>query len=554
MRKYWSLTCIFFKTIIGSSMTIKIRGKERGWLGIVLWAVIAICFVPLLFIAYTMMSVIFEVFHMAGHLPLAVGLVFNIGSILIFMFSLLAAPALFYFAKDVEYILPLPLKPGQIIGAKFTVALAFEYVISLALLGTMFVALREHLPTQVLTFNTIITFLTLPILPLVYSTAMVMVLMRVTRLGRNPDRYALFVGMLAIIISVGFSMYASHAFVIDADALMESLMGNHVAMTTLNTVFFGNGYAARAFGEVSIIGALPSQLVNVFISAGFVFIFFVIAGVLYFPGVIGLGESGAPSKKMTIEEISKNTKGQGKFRSYLIKELRLLFRNPVAFMNGVLGAFIIPIIMAISLVPLMRGGELTEVLDMINFQDPRTAAIVLAGMCAIGFVVGGMVSITCTSISREGRNLFIMKYLPIPYSTQLNAKATSGLVVLIPALLFMLIPLQIFFQAPFLLFLGGLLLTLPGAIFVNYMGLYIDLLKPKLTWDNEQAAVKQNMNVLLLLTVSWLLAAGIGAIGWFWLQVPLVAFFGLFGVTGLLAYGAYRLAVVTGKELLSRLY
>jgi len=556
MVKYWSLIKVFMKTAIGSSMSLKIAGKERKGAGIALWIIIAVCLAPILWIIYFFMTDIFYIFNHIGELSVGVGFIFNIGSLLIFIFSLLAAPALFYFAKDVEYVLPLPVKPTQIIGAKFTIALIFEYLISLALMGTVFFALRPFLPIGVLSFNTIITMLTLPILPMVYSTILVMLIMRISRLGRNPDRYTMFVGILALTLSLGFSMYAGQAFAIDGEALMEALMGQPVAMTTLDTIFIGNGFAARAFGsDVIFGGAFHNQVISLAIAAVAIIVFFMFAKVLYFAGIIGLSESGSSGKKATLADISKNTKGKSKFIAYLIKEMKMLFRSPTAFINGVLGAFIMPLILGISLVPLMRSGEITELLDMINFDDSRIIAFGFVIVSVLGMFIGGMVSaITSTSISREGTNLFIMKYLPVPYSIQLNAKATSGIVILVPALLFVMIPLQILFQAPVWFFVCGLVLVTPGAFFVNYIGLYVDLLRPKLVWDNEQAAVKQNLNVVLVLFACWIFGFMIVAIGWRLFTNPWVSFFGLFGMTTLLAYVAYYLAIRKGYKLMERLH
>jgi len=381
--------------------------------------------------------------------------------------------------------------------------------------------------------------------------------MRVTRLGRNPDRYTLIVGMLTLVIAVAFSMYANQAIVIDEELLIEALMGAPVALTTLNTLFIGNGFAARALAAESIFGgALHNQLINLGIAAAAMGIFLVLAGRLYFAGVIGISESGAPAKKMTVEDIAANSQGRGKFMSYLVKELRLVFRSPAVFMNCVLVAFIVPVILGVSLVPLVRGGELTEIVEALDFSNARTQSMILVGMCAIGFFVGGMVSIASTAISREGRNLFIMKYLPIPYSTQLNAKAVSGIVILLPALLFMIIPLQVIFTAPIWLFLTGMLVAMPGMLFVNYLGLYIDLTRPKLTWDNEQAAVKQNLNSIIPMFGSWLVAGGIGVLGW---QLsaftgPIAVFLGLFGVTGLLTAVIYHFVVNRGAGMMEKLH
>jgi len=555
MRKCWTLTQVFIKTVIGSSMTLKIRGKESKWAGIALWVIVAACFLPILWAIYQMVGQIFFVFDMAGQLPAAIGLALNMGALIIFVFSLLAAPALFYFSKDVEFLLPLPVKPEQIIGAKFAMALVFEYIISLGIMAVMFAALLDYMPASALTFNTIITFLTLPILPLVYSTVMIMLLMRVSRVGRNPDRYTLFVGVLAIAIAVGFSMYAGQIAMIDMDAFFDAIMGAPVALTTLNTVFISNGFAARAFGAETIFGgALHNQVFNLLIVAAAVAVFFVLAKLLYFAGVIGLSESGAPTKKMTVDDIAKNTQGRGMFHAYFVKELRLVFRSPSAFINCVLSGLVMPILMVISIVPLHRSGELAMFIEIIDFSDPQVAVMVLAGLCALGVLMGGLISTTSTSISREGRNLFIMKYLPMSYSAQLNAKATSGLIVLLPVLLSMIIPLQIIFRAPALLFAGGLLLSLPGAVFVNYLSLFVDLMRPKLTWDNEQAAYKQNLNIIIMLFGTMSVAGGIGALGWFVLTDPWVTFFGLFGVSGLLTVWAYYMAIGKGQKLLERLH
>ena len=278
MRKYLSLTKVFMISIIGASTAIKIGGKERKWAGIAVMLLIAACFAPILWIVYEMMGQIFYIFNLLGELPVAIGLVLNIGSIMIFFFSFLAAPALFYFAKDVEFVLPMPVKAEQIIGAKFTVALLFEYLISLALLAVMFVALWGYLPAGVLTFNVIITFLTLPILPLVYSTVMVMLLVRVSRFGRNPDRYTMFISVVGIVIAVGFSMLASQITMIDENALADMLMGEPTTLTTLNTVFLSNGFAARALGADTLFGgALHNQIINLAITAGVILVFFMLA-------------------------------------------------------------------------------------------------------------------------------------------------------------------------------------------------------------------------------------------------------------------------------------
>jgi len=56
----------------------------------------------------------------------------------------------------------------------------------------------------------------------------------------------------------------------------------------------------------------------------------------------------------------------------------------------------------------------------------------------------------------------------------------------------------------------GFLVALNGMIFISLFGMIVDLLKPKLYWDSEQQAVKQNLNTLINLAIGFGLAFGLG--------------------------------------------
>ncbi|MCL2215885.1 MAG: hypothetical protein FWB91_02570 [Defluviitaleaceae bacterium] len=555
MRKFGRLTWLFLKTTVGSIWGKQTdSGKDSTWLVVVLVASLLIFFPSMMFMIFRMFGPLFQMFDASGHLNVAVGLALNMSSLVIFVLSMMAAPAIFYFARDVEYLLPLPIKPEIIIGAKFVVALLFEYVIALIIIVPMFAALWPMVSAGGLAVNTIITFLTLPILPLVYSTVLCMFMVAAFKVFRNPDKYSLFIGIVAMIFGIGFSMVYTQFFMVDAEAIYDMLMGAPAVFDTMNFVFANNSAAARALAG----GGFTFQSINIGVTALALLVFFVLARVLYFRGVVGLSESGSSAKKMTRDEILKQTQGRSAFRSYLAKEMKLLMRSPTAFLNCVLSAVLVPVIlagsMAYTFVIAGDGDMLGELLAFIDFNEPRASAVFMVIMCALGIFVAGMTSITATSISREGRNFFVMKYLPVHYRVQLAAKAASGFAVIIPAIILILVPLQIFLRAPLFIFLGGAVLTLPGAVFLNYLGLLIDLAKPKLDWDNEQAAIKNNANVLIITFGGMGLAAIIGVVGVFLLRTPLLAFVVLFVITVAPAAAVYRAAMLKGAERLKGLH
>jgi ABC-2 type transport system permease protein len=141
-----------------------------------------------------------------------------------------------------------------------------------------------------------------------------------------------------------------------------------------------------------------------------------------------------------------------------------------------------------------------------------------------------------------------MKYIPVPYRVQLNAKAASGLVVSLAGTVLFAAVLQILFAAPVYVFLGALMLMLPGGVFINYMGLFIDVVNPKLTWDNEQRAIKQNINAMALMFSGMLFSAAVGVLSGLFLTAPLIAFLVLFVLLSVLAAGASQFVLTVGEE------
>ncbi|MCL2604385.1 MAG: hypothetical protein FWD90_07895 [Defluviitaleaceae bacterium] len=557
MRKFWSMVRIFLKVILGQMFNMKVSGKENKWAGPLLIGLVVLSLAPMAWLFYYMLNSMYAFFAEFGYLDLIVGVTLNLGALIIFILSLLTAPAIFYFSKDVEYILPLPVKPVQIIGAKFAVAMVFEYILAVFLVGVMFAALLGNVGAGMLSVNMVLIALTLPILPMVYSTVIIMLMMRFVRFIRNPDRYSWIIGTVGLGLGLAFMFVSQSMFSIDEEALLAMLMGEPVAMNALNAIFMTNYFSALAVNAADLGAMAVNQLGNIVVAAAGLFLFFLLAKALYFKGVIGLSESNSGGKKMTREDIMAGAVGQGVFRAYVMKEIRVLFRSPVAFMNCVIMVLFMPIILVVSFIPILTSGSgdgMMELLAAVDLTEPRTAAIALVGMMVLALTMSGAATITASAISREGRNFFVMKYLPVRYRTQLNAKAACGLAVIGVGLLLVFIPLIIIFRPPVLLAVGAVLLAVVAAVFLNYLGLFFDLLKPKLEWDNEAEAVKQNMNIMLMIFGGMAVAAGVGVAGWFWLHTPLTAFIALFGGGLLLTALALYLALVRGSAMLRNLY
>jgi len=117
--------------------------------------------------------------------------------------------------------------------------------------------------------------------------------------------------------------------------------------------------------------------------------------------------------------------------------------------------------------------------------------------------------ITVTSLSREGTNIYFMKLIPMSYVKQIQAKILSGVVVSMVGILFMLVPAWIFFKIQFHLIFFAFIASILGMIFMNYLGMIVDLIHPKLVWEQETAAVKNNLNSVFTMLPAFGVSFGI---------------------------------------------
>ena len=104
-----------------------------------------------------------------------------------------------------------------------------------------------------------------------------------------------------------------------------------------------------------------------------------------------------------------------------------------------------------------------------------------------------------------------MKYVPVPVQIQVMAKAGCGILISAVCTWLMLIPLHVVLAYPLWLDALFILGSLLSIIMTNLFGVLIDLIRPKLIWEQEASAVKQNFNGFLSMMLSFVLAIAFAA-------------------------------------------
>ena len=477
MSEAWLLFRILWK----NSTTLDLKTK-KGKRGIVLMVVLVLCFAPTLLMLYMSFLDAFRqgVFET---LMLEVGMV--IPCALAAVMACMIVPTVFFFSRDTDLLLPLPVKGSSIVAAKTGMVLTSQVLIGTAMALPVFAAYWTVHPDPAKILVSLIVLATLSLLP-VFVIGLVMILLMYLIPGlRNKDRFNLIFGLLTVAMAVGISLLSS-SFGANDDLLLE-LMQNPDDLTLINYVFPQVAWAARAIAQLGIsdlclyLGATLLGLA----------VFMWVARKCFIPAVTN-PVSG-----------TRRSRNRGKERELpawaacMQTENRMLVRTPAWFMNLLLPPFIIVIVFAAVL--LLQG--IPELLKNANL--PSLTGWMPAIGLMIGMLVGSMNMITSTAISREGQNLWRMKAMPVSVRTQILAKGMVGFAwSVISCSVFMLLVLWML-QGNLLdavLMMTGILVT---SAFVNGLGLLVDGWHPKLVWDDDTTAVKNNFNSVIEMFASW---------------------------------------------------
>ncbi len=441
----------------------------------------------------------------------------SINSAMVFVFGIFYIISTFYFSSDVESLLPLPLKPRQIVGAKFLVVTIYEY------LTTAVIYLPIWLTYGIVTGSGflyylygLIVYMLLPITPLAAASLLVMVIMRFTNLSKHKDMVKVIGAMLGVFLGVGINIVAqrfgesmSQEQIID---LIQKGENSLLGMTSgiFPTTLWG-AEAMISFGELS-------GLLNILLYIGFsIFIYVLIlwlGELIYLRGVVGMSETNSSRKKSDSMNLDEKAEQNSVVIAYTLVELKLLFRTPIYFVNCVMINFLWPVFLILPfLIEPESQSIFQEITPMVN--DPKSIGIILMVSFSIAFFLGGTNGTTSTSISREGQELFIKKYLPVSYRQQLTAKVLSGFILGVIGVLMLVLSAMFFLKLSIWTSLIILLTAWLPILLTSITGLMIDLYNPKLDWDSEQKAVKQNVNVLYNMLIGLIFA------GLTWILLPI---------------------------------
>lgn len=205
----------------------------------------------------------------------------------------------------------------------------------------------------------------------------------------------------------------------------------------------------------------------------------------------------------------------GARRALLMKESRRFFSTPIYFFNAGFGLVLMVVGGAAALVFQAKVEEYLRQMGDFAAALPMTPLL----CAALAFLVS-MTAITASSVSLEGKMLWILKEAPVSPGEIFAVKVGFQLLLELPCLLIASLCLSRAFSLGIADCLVLFLVNAALALFCALFGLFVNLSMPKLDAPNDAIVVKQSGAAMLGTFVPMILVVALGFV-WSLLQEPM---------------------------------
>lgn len=446
---------------------------------------------------------------------------------IIFMFQgILVCCNVFFFSKDLEYILPLPVKPIELLIAKFNNVITITYGMEAMFLLIPLIMYGIILAKSL--FYYLIMILVLIIFPvfLIFMVSIIMlIVMQLTKFIKNKDIFqilvvAILTSIMTIIIMLSINAIFSDNIInlkINENSVVEEASFDtnifNSKLDKINNYFMIINPCIKMLNDINKIEIIL-ELFKVVILNIISFIIFIFFGkILYLKNLLKNVEYINKKKNKRKKIINKYKKNNIK-KSYIKNEFKKIIKNPTFFIQCIF-QYIFIIIIVLLIINLffpmiLKYFESKDIINQLGINNFTLQSIcIILGILQIIYMFGNLSS---TAISRDGKNAVVNKYIPISLYKQFLWKNIPQILFNSFAIIGMIIVVAINIpKVNIIYYFVSVLLAILLNIINSFFMMIIDLKKPNLDWITETSVLKDNskkiyqyvMTIVIILMLSY---------------------------------------------------
>ena len=408
-----------------------------------------------------------------------------ISSLLILFFSFFKAGNVIFQRNAYDILASLPISQTAIVVSRFI----RMYVENLVLTGIVMIpacvvfGILQH-PSILFYVLGVAVTLFIPLLPITIATFFGAL---ITAVSSRMKQKSMVSTALSLLLIGGIFFASSKLAVIEENVTVEMLQN----MSEILLGIIGKLYPPAVWlGTAMLTG---NVLACIGCMAGGLLLFTVVMALVSvrFHEICRLLYSTHTKQDYTLEHSKKNSIRKALYK----REWKRYVSSSVYVTNTIIGP-ILAVVFAVTVLVMGVDGVQAELQLPIDIRE--TIPFLLAGIFC-------MMPTTCSSISLEGKQWWIVKSLPIQTKDLFDSKILLNLSLIAPAyivaelvLIFALKPT--FFELLWLLFIPVIMIC-----FSSVFGITMNIKFPLFQWENEVAVVKQSASAFLGGIVGFLL-------------------------------------------------
>ena len=487
------LTKYFIKNVVYEVLGNKKKRKGIFTIGFIIGVFLFIS------IPFAMMiNSCYDDFSSINQEPMLISTLLFMCMIISLFFGIYTVLNIFYFSNDIEEILSLPFKGEEIVFGKFTTVLInMMFFSTILIIPLITFGVLADVGTSYYIYL-ILTVIVSPIVPIVISATLCITIMRISNFSKHKDVFKVLSGCMALVFILLINAYSQNCNI--NSTLMTMTKDKDSFISKISGIFITNKYLSMALANSDNINGFKNMVIAISLSIIILLLFYVIIGRIYLKSIIGLSESYSGNKN----DYRYNNKFNLNFEkpqilALVIKDLKINMRTPRFFLNSIAILIYMPVTFALAFLTGLNESIFRNILSNENWQG---RILVIIFIVVSVFVAPSGTAIT--ALSREGKDFFVSKFIPVSYKTQLDSKIISSLLINELAALIMFGMLKFLKLKPILILLGTVI-SIFAILFLTIIGVYVDFKMPKLNWDDEKSILKNNYMPMAILAIMLLI-------------------------------------------------
>ncbi|MFA7672409.1 MAG: hypothetical protein WCY62_00970 [Clostridia bacterium] len=447
------------------------RKKAVGMIAVSL-LVVLMCFIYIGGASWFISDILLKM----GMLDILLVFSFIMPFMILFLMDIYKMPSHLFSFKDYDLLMSLPIRDNTVLTAKvlriMTESYVWEFLVSFPIFLVYCIKCPDLGIMTVLLY--ILMFIAIPALPMSIGAVFALLIAKISIKMRNKNVVIIIGSFALLILIMGLSFS------------IQSIMNEQVIMNAMEQ--FGNLVKSFFMFDLYLKAVVGHDIVSTLI----------LLAILIVPFFVFINIFGKSFKH--INSAMMETKAQRSIKGIKFisdspviaiakKEINFYTHCIIYITNTMFGM----VLLFIGSIAAAVMGDKVDVFiatySVFGFTEADTKMMVISVVITYCMILCSPCS---ASISLEGKNLWILKSMPVDEKTIFKGKLGLGLVVTIPIGVLSSIIIYIALGLTFVQWLVVLLLTISCGILASMLGLFVNLLFPKMEFKSPTEVVKQS--------------------------------------------------------------